>query len=104
VWETLKKALAGALGSKKALGTIIGGIGALATLLSTKFGISIELATLALTGLVALISAYVVGQGLADFGKEKAKLDAIAKEKADSVVTFSTNAANVITTPNDTVG
>lgn len=55
--------------SKKAIATIVG---LLAPILLNVFGL--DLSTEEVTAFVGLIAAYVVGQGVADHGKEKEKV------------------------------
>lgn len=61
------KALQDMLGSKKALATLIG---VLLTVFAPKMGIPPE----KIQDIVYLVMAYIVGQGVADFGKGAATL------------------------------
>lgn len=63
------------LGSKKFIAAVIGLIVALAA----EFGL--ELDTEAIMAIVSPIIAYILGQGVADIGKEKAIVDATLKPK-----------------------
>lgn len=79
--EALKKKLAALvpriLKSKKGQAMIVGLV---LTLFSRRFGIELEPAQTA--EVVALIVAYIIGQGVADHGKEKVLAQTIAS-KAD---------------------
>ena len=66
--------LRGLLGSKKFVAMIVGLI---ATLVA-KIGWDVPEETIA--KVVALIASYIIGQGVADAGKERAKIEAAAKE------------------------
>ena len=59
------------LASKKFLATLVG----ILSILIGKIGWNVPDETL--TQLVALVASFVVGQGIADFGKEKAKIEAM---------------------------
>ena len=59
-------------GSKKFLATLVG----ILSVLIGKIGWNIADETL--TQVVALVASFVVGQSIADFGKEKAKIEAAA--------------------------
>ena len=65
MWNTVKQLLA----SKKALATIV----AILVWLVGKFGLEVE--SELLYGIVGPLLVYVTGQSIADFGKEKAKVD-----------------------------
>lgn len=56
-------------GSKKFIGLLVGMI----VVIGTELGL--DLSTEALTGLIALISSWLLGQGIADNGKERAKIE-----------------------------
>jgi hypothetical protein len=65
---TIKNLILGYIGSKKFVALVAGGI---VTLLAKyKF----EADPLVIQGLIAMIVAYLVGQGIADNGKEAAKV------------------------------
>ena len=76
--SALKSLATGLLGSRKAAALLVG---LLATLLQIPLiqwldmpqEKAVELATTISTQIVALVSAYIVGQGVADHGKEKVK-------------------------------
>lgn len=74
----MKEALAGLLGSKKALAAVIGSVTSFLLLASAKHGFALteEQAMFLVKGVLALTAAVIAGQGLADFGKEKAKIEA----------------------------
>ena len=67
----MKEALAAILGSKKALATIAG----LITTALMRFGFDVPREDV--MAFVGLIGAYVVGQGVADHGKERAKAETV---------------------------
>lgn len=69
----LKKMLMGLAGSKK-FGIMI--VGILSTLMVHKLGFDEAMATEVSTQIVGLAAAALVGQGVADLGKEKAKIEA----------------------------
>lgn len=71
--EVLKQMLA----SKKFVATLIGVV----ITLVGKVGFDIDHETAAM--IVGLVSAYVLGQGLADNGKAAASIEAAASEKAE---------------------
>ena len=64
------KAIKGILGSKKALVAVLSG----AIWVAGRFGLDLEIGEL--LPVVAPLWAYVIGQGVADAGKEKAKIEA----------------------------
>ena len=66
MWDAVK----GILGSKKAIAAIAGVVVSLVA----KVGIDLE--TDAIVAILAPIMAYIVGQGVADIGKEAAKQSA----------------------------
>lgn len=66
MWDAIK----GILGSKKAIAAIAGVVVSLVA----KVGIDLE--TDAIVAILAPIMAYIVGQGVADIGKEAAKQSA----------------------------
>lgn len=65
----MSKALKDMFGSKKAIAMIVG----LIVSFAGKYGL--ELPTEELTAILSPVLAYIVGQGLADAGKEKARID-----------------------------
>ncbi len=67
----MKELLAELLSSKKFVGLVVG-------LLSTgavKLGLPEEQSAVLIDAIVKLVGAYLVGQGLSDLGKEKAKVE-----------------------------
>jgi len=64
MWDAIK----GILGSKKALAAIAG------VVVSLVAKLGVDLPTDALVAILAPIMAYIVGQGVADIGKEAAKV------------------------------
>lgn len=64
--------LASLLASKKFVALVGGGLSALAV---RKLGLEPEVAAKLSEQLVALVAAYLVGQGLADLGKEARKVE-----------------------------
>ena len=68
----MKQALKGMFGSKKAIAMIAGVLVSFAG----KYGL--ELSTEDLTPILAPLLAYILGQGVADIGKEKAKTEKTA--------------------------
>lgn len=82
----MKEALAGLFSSKKALATMAGMAATALITLAGKYGWALDPAaaktlTAAVLGLVGL---YVLGQGAADLGKEKAKIEAAAMALAST--------------------
>ncbi len=71
--EAIKEMLKGLAGSKK-FAALVAGL--LATLLVSKLGLPEEQAADLSTKLVALVASYMIGQGVADHGKEAAKIEA----------------------------
>jgi len=63
------------LSSKKALACIVGLVAVVLSMLLGKLGVSIPEDRV--EEIVMLISAYVLGQGIADHGKEKEKAKAV---------------------------
>lgn len=63
------QALKDMIGSKKAIAMIVG----LIVSFAGKYGL--ELPTEELTAILSPVLAYIVGQGVADAGKEKARID-----------------------------
>lgn len=80
MWETFKEVLKGILSSKKGVATITGAVVAV----GAKLGLSEALGTQVATIVVTLVSTYVIGQGAADLGKEKAKVEATEKAKKEA--------------------
>lgn len=83
--EILKTLLAAALGSRKFVALIVALLASLATIPLVKFlGLPPEeaqkLALEVSTHLTALASAYLIGQGIADHGKEKARVEGAVAE------------------------
>lgn len=75
---TLTMAVKGLLSSKKALVCLFALVIEGAVLLSVKFGVDGEMARDAGWKVASIAGTYLVGQGLADQGKESAKLQAKA--------------------------
>lgn len=74
--------------SKKFAALFAGIVANLAVLGSSKFGISEEMATDVATKVTGLVATYVLGQGIADAGKEKSRVEAVKSEvieKAPSI-------------------
>jgi hypothetical protein len=74
----MKEALAGLFGSKKVLTAVIASAVSFLLLTAAKHGyaLSEDQAMFLTKGVLAIAGAVVLGQGLADFGKEKAKIEA----------------------------
>lgn len=80
MWGHAKGLLKDVFTSKKFMAMISGLIANLAVLGAAKVGVSEEQAAAAATKITGLVAAYLVGQGVADAGKEGKKLE--IKEKA----------------------
>jgi len=80
----MKEALAGLIGSKKALAAIGGAAASALALLASKYGYGLDAAATQtlIQSFLGLVGLYIVGQGAADWGKEKAKVEAAAMEFA----------------------
>jgi len=65
-----------AIRSKKFWALITGILSVLAALIAPKLGATEEQASAAVTKITALVMSYILGQGVADHGKEKAKAEA----------------------------
>lgn len=74
----MKEALTAMLGSKKVLTGVIAAVTSFLLMTSAKHGFALteEQAVFLVKGVLALAATVIAGQGLADFGKEKAKIDA----------------------------
>jgi uncharacterized membrane protein YeaQ/YmgE (transglycosylase-associated protein family) len=72
----MKKALVDMFGSKKALAAMAGTVASALVLLAGKQGYALDAAAAQslVQVILGLVGAYVLGQGVADLGKEKAKL------------------------------
>lgn len=78
----MKEALAGLFGSKKALAAMAGTVAATLVTVAGKQGWALDPAAAEslVKVILGLVGAYVLGQGVADWGKEKAKVESAAKE------------------------
>lgn len=76
--DAVKEALKGLLSSKKSIAMIAGAI------VSIVGKIGFDLPVEVVASVVGLVAAYVVGQGMADWGKEAAKVSEAMKEKSGS--------------------
>lgn len=78
----MKEALAAMLGSKKVLtGVIASGVSFLLMAAAKNgYALSEDQAMFLVKGVLGLAGAVILGQGLADFGKEKAKIEATLTE------------------------
>ena len=78
----MKEALLGLFGSKKALMALGGSAAATLVTIAGKYGVMLDPAGAEKLVLVILgiVSAYVLGQGIADRGKEAAKIQVAATE------------------------
>lgn len=78
----MKEALVGLFSSKKALAGIAGTAATTLILLAQKagYGLDPEATKLLVTAVMGLASVYILGQGAADWGKEKTKVEAAAIE------------------------
>jgi len=74
IGDLFKDLLKDLIRSKKFIAFATGVIANVAVLAASKFGVSEEMATDAATKITGLVGTYVIGQGFADMGKEKAKL------------------------------
>jgi proteasome assembly chaperone (PAC2) family protein len=72
----MKEALAGLFGSKKALAAMAGSVTSALILLASKHGYGLDPAAAAVLvkAVLGFVGLYIVGQGAADWGKEKEKL------------------------------
>lgn len=78
--NTIKKIISTIASSKKAIATIAGVLLAILSPLARKVGWDLTQSEIEWS--LALIASYVVGQGIADAGKEKAKIEASEKAPA----------------------
>ena len=78
----MKEALVGLFSSKKALAGIAGTATSALLLLAQKhgYGLDAEATSLLVKAVLGLAGLYIVGQGAADWGKEKTKLELAAKK------------------------
>jgi hypothetical protein len=78
----MMEALKGALGSKKALAAMGGTVASTLVTMAGKYGVLLDPAGAEKLVMVILgiVAAYVLGQGVADWGKEAAKVQAAAAE------------------------
>jgi len=78
------EALKGLLGSKKAIAGLAGVVVATLVTLAGKhgYGLDPEAASMLVKAVLGLAGVYILGQGAADIGKEKAKIEAAAVELA----------------------
>jgi len=78
----MKEALKGLFGSKKALAGIAGAATTALLLLAQKhgYGLDPEATKLLIGAVLGLAGTYVLGQGVADWGKEAAKVQAAAMD------------------------
>lgn len=83
----MKEAFAAMLGSKKMLTGVIASVTSFLLVTAGKYGVVLdqESALLLVKIVLALSAAVILGQGAADFGKEKAKIDAVLAEQAKQV-------------------
>jgi hypothetical protein len=82
----MKEALKGLFGSKKALAAIGGAAASAAVLLANKYGFGLDpeaTATL-VQAILGLAGVFILSQGAADIGKEKAKVESAVVELAMS--------------------
>ena len=70
------------LKSKKFVALVAGIVGLLLTTLLGKLGVSVPEERV--TEFVALVAAYVLGQGIADMGKGRAEAEAAARPKINA--------------------
>jgi hypothetical protein len=82
----MKEVITGLLSSKKVLTGVIASVTSFLVLTAAKHGYALteEQAMFLVKGILAVAAAVIAGQGLADFGKEKAKIEAtlVAPEPA----------------------
>lgn len=80
----MKEALKGLFGSKKALATMAGTVTSALVMVAAKqgWGLDPAAAESLVKVILGLVAAYVLGQGVADWGKEAAKVQAAAFEVA----------------------
>jgi len=80
----MKEALAGLLGSKKALAAMAGTVTSALILLAAKrgYGLDPAAAETLVKVILGIVAAYVLGQGVSDWGKESAKVQAAAMDAA----------------------
>lgn len=83
----MKEALTAMLGSKKVLTAVIAAVTAFLLAVAGKYGFVLDPATavLLVKGALGLGATVVLGQGLADFGKEKAKIDSTLAGPDDAI-------------------
>ena len=75
IWELFKDLCKELLRSKKFAALGLGVVASLAGVVAGKFGWDPASFSDSSTEVVAMISAYIIGQGVADHGKEKVKLE-----------------------------
>ena len=80
MFEKFKETLLTLATSKKAIATVVGVI----LILTNRVGL--QLPEAAVTQIIGAIAAYVVSQGLADFGKESMKVPMLAVAAVGSAV------------------
>ena len=80
----MKEALAGLFSSKKALAAMAGTVASTLVMVAAKHGYGLDPAAAEklVQVILGIVAAYVVGQGVADWGKEGAKVQAAAMEVA----------------------
>jgi len=80
----MKEALAGLFSSKKALAAMAGTVASTLVMVAAKHGYGLDPAAAEklVQVILGIVAAYVVGQGVADWGKEGAKVQAAAMEAA----------------------
>lgn len=80
----MKEALTGLFGSKKALAAMAGTVTSTLVLMAAKHGYGLDpaAAETLVKVILGIVGAYVLGQGVADWGKEGAKVQAAAMEVA----------------------
>lgn len=76
LWDIGKGLFKELLQSKKFTALVLGAVANLAAFGAAKVGLSEEQALSASTHISGLVGAYILGQGVADAGKEKAKIEA----------------------------
>jgi len=82
----MKEALKGLFGSKKALAAMGGAAASALIMLAAKHGYGLDPAATAtlVQAILGLAGLFIVGQGIADVGKEKAKVESAAMALAMS--------------------
>jgi hypothetical protein len=82
---TLKRFGKALFGSKKAVAALVGFVMNLAAPFARKHGLEGVLTPDAVTSATAMLGTYMLGQGIADHGKEKAKVEAELKRTLDKL-------------------